>query len=67
MTYPFIARQIVFYSLLALVGIALFIFTGYLDFSSRAVVIYILFGLAVLTAPHMNIMHEMYNRLRKSK
>ncbi len=64
-TYFIIFKQIAFYSFLAISGIAIFIFGSYFVFSFQSVIMYILFGLAVLTAPHMNIMHEMYGILRK--
>jgi len=60
-----IARQMVLYSLLAIVGIALFGLTGFMFISSNAIVGYLFLGLAVLTAPHMQIMHDMYNTLRQ--
>ncbi len=59
-----IGRQMLFYSLLAIVGIGLFGLTGFMFISSNAVVGYLFLGLAVLTAPHMQIMHDMYNGLR---
>jgi len=55
------------YSVLAIMGIALFGLTGFMFINSNAVVGYLFLGLAVLTAPHMQIMHHMYNSLRKLK
>ncbi len=68
-TYPkkVIKQQIVQYSLLAIVGIGLFGLTGFMFVSSNATVGYLFLGLAVLTAPHMQIMHNMYNSLRGVK
>ena len=65
-TYPLnvIFRQILLYSALAITGIGLFGFTGFMFISSNAVAGYIFLGLAVLTAPHMQIMHDMYNSIR---
>ena len=60
-----ITRQIVQYSLLAIAGISLFGLTGFMFSNSNAIVGYLFLGLAVLTAPHMQIMHDMYNSLRK--
>jgi len=62
-----INREIVLYSVLAIMGIALFGLTGFMFINSNAVVGYLFLGLAVLTAPHMQIMHDMYNSLRKLK
>lgn len=65
-TYPLnvIFRQILMYSALAITGIGLFGLTGFMFISSNAVAGYIFLGLAVLTAPHMQIMHDMYNSIR---
>ena len=65
-TYPLnvIFRQILLYSALAITGIGLFGLTGFMFISSHAVAGYIFLGLAVLTAPHMQIMHDMYNSIR---
>ncbi len=62
-----IMRQMVMYSLLAIGGIGLFGLTGFMFISSNAIVGYLFLGLAVLTAPHMQIMHDMYNSLRQIK
>ncbi len=62
-----ITRQIVQYSLLAISGIGLFGLTGFMFISNNAIVGYLFLGLAVLTAPHMQIMHDMYNSLRQIK
>jgi Brp/Blh family beta-carotene 15,15'-monooxygenase len=62
-----IIHQIVIYSLLAFVGIGLFGLTGFMFINSNAIVGYIFLGLAVLTAPHMQIMHDMYISLRGKK
>lgn len=67
--YPpgMIVRQIVLYSVLALGGISLVGFGGFMFVNSNTVVVYVFLGLAVLTAPHMQIMHDMYHRLRVNK
>ena len=62
-----ISRQIFLYSLLAITGIGMFGLTGFMFISSNAVAGYIFLGLAVLTAPHMQIMHDMYNSIRLQK
>jgi Brp/Blh family beta-carotene 15,15'-monooxygenase len=60
-----IKNEIILYSVLAIVGIALFGLTGFMFINSSAMVGYLFLGLAVLTAPHMQIMHDMYNSLRQ--
>jgi beta-carotene 15,15'-dioxygenase len=62
--YTQIVKQIVLYSLMAIVGMVLFGIAGYLWSSSNAMVIGLLIGLAVLTAPHMQIMQHMYKNIR---
>ncbi len=60
-----VVKQILLYSILALVGIAVFGFLGVMFSSAESIVIFLIAGLAVLTAPHMEVMHEMYVHLRK--
>lgn len=62
-----IKKDIMLYSVLAIFGIALFGLTGFMFISSNAIVGYLFLGLAVLTAPHMQIMHDMYNSLWQIK
>jgi Brp/Blh family beta-carotene 15,15'-monooxygenase len=62
-----IKKEIILYSVLAIGGIALFGLTGFMFINSRAMVGYLFLGLAVLTAPHMQIMHDMYTSLRQIK
>jgi len=59
-----ITKQILLYSFLAIVGIAIFGSAGFMFISSNAAMGYLFLGLAVLTAPHMQIMHSMYNSIR---
>jgi beta-carotene 15,15'-dioxygenase len=59
-----IVRQVSFYSILAMVGICLFGLTGFMFTDTNVMVVYIFLGLAVLTAPHMQIMHDMYRSIR---
>ena len=61
-----IIKQILLYSALALAGIALFGAGGMMFTGTSAVTSYLFLGLAVLTAPHMQIMHNMYRRIRLS-
>ena len=58
-----IVRQIVVYSLLAIGGIILVGFAGYMFIDHNAIIMYTLLGLAVLTTPHMQVMNEMYSSI----
>jgi beta-carotene 15,15'-dioxygenase len=60
-----ITKQIVIYSSIAIVGTSLFGLTGFMFMNTTAVTGYVFIGLAVLTAPHMQIMHSMYHSLNK--
>ncbi len=62
-----IVKQIVFYSVIAFIGTAIFGAAGFLFTSTSAIVLYVFLALAVLTAPHMQIMHSMYRSMRKHK
>ena len=62
-----IVKQILIYSTLAISGIGIFGFTGFMFVNNIAFMGYVILGLAVLTAPHMQIMYDMYNNLRKNK
>ncbi len=59
-----IVKQMVFYSLLAIGGIFIFGFTGFMFINNNAMMAYSFLGLAVLTAPHMQVMHDMYYKIR---
>ncbi len=59
-----IAKQISVYSLLAMAGITLFGLPGFMFINNDTMILYIFLGLAVLTAPHMQIMHDMYKSMR---
>ena len=65
-SYIFILKQIGLYSSIALAGIFLSGIAGFMFLNNQAVMVYIFAGLAILTAPHMQIMHDMYNKLRGS-
>lgn len=60
-----ILKQIAFYSMLAFVGTIIFGAAGFMFSNSGAIVVYVFLALAVLTAPHMQIMHSMYCSMRK--
>lgn len=66
-SYKTITKQILFYSLLAIAGIGIFGLTGFMFLNKNAVAGYIFLGLAVLTAPHMGIMYEMYGAIRQKR
>ena len=59
--------QMVFYSLLAIAGILLAGTGGFVFIKKELMVVYVFLGLAVLTAPHLQVMHEMYEQVRKIK
>lgn len=59
-----ISKQLAFYSMLAIAGISLFGIAGFMFISNNAMMIYVFLGLAVLTAPHMQVMHDMYISIR---
>jgi Brp/Blh family beta-carotene 15,15'-monooxygenase len=63
-TTNLVFRQIVFYSLLAIGGILIFGFAGFMFINNNAIMAYSFLGLAVLTAPHMQVMHDMYHKIR---
>jgi beta-carotene 15,15'-dioxygenase len=64
LTTSHIVKQILLYSSIAIAGVCLAGFLGFMFASNSTVIIYTFAGLAVLTAPHMQIMHDMYHRLR---
>ena len=59
-----IVKQIALYSLLAIGGILLIGVAGIMFLNSQTLMGYVFMGLAVLTAPHMQVMHDMYNKIR---
>ncbi len=63
-SFAVIARQIGLYSFLAMAGITIFGLTGFMFVNNDAMMVYVFLGLAVLTAPHMQIMHDMYKSIR---
>lgn len=62
-----IIGQILFYSLLAMGGIGLAGVAGFMFVNHHTMLVYVFIGLAVLTAPHMQVMHDMYLRFRSVK
>jgi beta-carotene 15,15'-dioxygenase len=65
-SYRTIAKQISFYSALAFTGIIIVGAFGFMFISNQTIILYVFLGLAVLTAPHMQIMHDMYNSIRSN-
>jgi len=59
-----IAKQIMLYSSIAIIGIGLFGAIGFMFINKNTVEVYVFLGLAVLTAPHMQIMNDMYQNIR---
>jgi hypothetical protein len=59
-----IVKRIVFYSTLALVGMGLLALGGFAYMNTGTLMVAVIVGLAVLTAPHMGVMHVMYARMR---
>lgn len=62
-----IIKQILLYSILAMAGTVLFGFAGFMFINMNALMGYVFLGLAVLTAPHMQVMNIMYNNIRSKK
>jgi beta-carotene 15,15'-dioxygenase len=66
-TVKSVIKQILFYSLLAVTGILMFGFMGFMFINYNAMMAYSFLGLAVLTAPHMQVMHDMYHKIRLNR
>jgi hypothetical protein len=47
-------------------GIGLAGAAGFMFINHQTMLVYVFIGLAVLTAPHMQVMHDMYLRFRNS-
>lgn len=62
-----IVKQMVLFSLLANLGILLLGFASSMFINENSMAGYVFLGLAVLTAPHMEIMYDMYTSIRKNK
>jgi Brp/Blh family beta-carotene 15,15'-monooxygenase len=59
-----VAKEILGNSSIALLGIGIFCIIASLGKQHYNLVIYAVFGLAVLTAAHMQVMHQMYQQIR---
>jgi len=60
-----IVKEMLLYSSIAIVGTCLVGFFGFMYTDGNSLIVYTFLALAVLTAPHMQIMHEMYCEIRK--
>ena len=59
-----IAKQISFYSIISFIGFVIFGSAGFLFLGNNMLVAYVFLFLAVLTAPHMEVMHNMYKNIK---
>jgi beta-carotene 15,15'-dioxygenase len=66
-TYVTIAKKIGIYSTLAITGVLVAGMINFLFTNRQGIMLYVFAGLAVLTVPHIQVMHDMYNRMRVSK
>ncbi len=63
----YILKQIILFSIIAFAGLVLLVFLTHQYLNQNSMTLYIFLGLAVLTAPHMEVMHTMFNKIRLSK
>ena len=61
------AKQITLYSLIAMAGISILGYLGMQWYSANGMIMSIFIGLAILTAPHMQIMYDMYKKIRQGE
>jgi Brp/Blh family beta-carotene 15,15'-monooxygenase len=61
------AKQIVMYSVIAMAGISILGYLGMQWYSANGMIMSIFIGLAILTAPHMQIMYDMYKKIRQGE
>lgn len=66
-SYKQIISRMFILSVLAMGGIALFGAGGFMFLNHQTMLVYVFLGLAVLTAPHLQVMHEMYIQIRRLK
>ena len=66
-SYKTISKQMFLYSFLAIVGIVMFGLAGSMFINENAIAGYVFVGLAVLTAPHMEVMYKMYGTIRQKR
>ncbi len=60
-----IVKQILLYSVIAILGTALIGYLGVMFTNTKTIISYTFVALALLTAPHLEIMHTMYIKLRQ--
>jgi Brp/Blh family beta-carotene 15,15'-monooxygenase len=66
-SYKTISKQMFLYSFLAIVGIVMFGLAGSMFINENAIAGYVFVGLAVLTAPHMEVIYKMYATIRQKR
>ena len=59
-----VIKQMLLYSTMAMAGIIIFGLTGFMFTNNNTIMVYVFLGLAVLTAPHMQVMQLMYQSIR---
>jgi Brp/Blh family beta-carotene 15,15'-monooxygenase len=59
-----IVKQISLYSIISFAAFIIFGGTGYIFLDSNKLIAYVFLSLAVLTAPHMQVMHHMYKNIK---
>ncbi len=62
-----VAKEIIINSLIATLGIIFFGWAGYGQSGNHNILLYAVLGLAVLTTSHMQIMHQMYDHVKRIK
>jgi uncharacterized membrane protein (DUF4010 family) len=55
------------YSVIAMAGISILGYLGMQWYSANGMIMSIFIGLAILTAPHMQIMYDMYKKIRQGE
>ena len=63
--YKTISKQMLLYSSIAIVGVVIVGLAGSMFINENAIAGYVFLGLAVLTAPHMEVMYNMYGTIRQ--
>ncbi len=61
-----VAKHISLYSAIALIGISIVGTYGFMFNGFQSIAVYLFMGLAVLTGPHMDVMHTMYSKMKTS-
>jgi len=66
-SYKTISKQMLLYSSIAIVGVVIVGLAGSMFINENAIAGYVFLGLAVLTAPHMEVMYKMYATIRQKR